>query len=57
MEKVVIVVKDGMVQSVYGKKPYNYDVEILDLDTRNPDEECIYLDRLQVIKQYLCKIY
>ena len=57
MEKIVIVVKGGMVQTVYGNCPNRYDVEILDLDTTDPDEECVSSDRLQVIEQHLSKIY
>lgn len=57
MEKVVIIVKDGQVEAVYGSCPNRYDVEILDLDTTDPDEERVFLERLQVIEQYLTKIY
>ena len=57
MEKVVVVVKEGEVQAVYGTKPHNYDVEILNLNTTDPDEERVSLERLQVIEQHLCKIY
>ena len=57
MEKVVVVVKDGMVQAVYGNAPHHYDVEILDLDTTDPDQERASMDRLKIIEQHLCKIY
>lgn len=58
MEKIAIVVKGGMVQDVYGTpKLYQTDVEIIDLDTTDPDEERVSLDRLQVVQQYLCKLH
>lgn len=58
MEKIAIVVKDGMVQDVYGTPNlYQTDVEIIDLDTTDPDEEGVYLDRLQMVQKYLCKLY
>jgi len=31
-DKVVIVVKDGMVREVFGSCPYKFDVEVLDMD-------------------------
>ena len=31
-DKVVIVVKDGMVREVFGACPYKFDVEVLDMD-------------------------
>ena len=37
MTKVVIVVRDGMVESVYTRNK-NIDVELLDLDTLDEDE-------------------
>ncbi|MBQ9839843.1 MAG: hypothetical protein IJO56_10205 [Oscillospiraceae bacterium] len=57
MEKVVIIVKDGLIEAVYGNCPNRYDVEILNLDTTDPDVERVSLERLQVIEQYLSKIY
>ena len=36
MDKIVIVVEKGMVQSVYGTHPYRTDIEILDLDCTDP---------------------
>lgn len=57
MEKLVVVVKDGMVQEVYGPCPDKYDVEILDLDTTDPDAEQGLWERLQIVQQYLSKIY
>ena len=46
-----------MVQSVYVPEPLGFDVEIVDLDTRDPEEEEIELNRLQIIEQSLYKIY
>lgn len=59
MDKVVIVVKDGMIQEVYGSSPDQFDVEIIDLDFNEADEEMerTVLDGLQTVQQYLCKIY
>lgn len=58
MEKIAIVVKGGIVQDVYGTSNlYQTDVEIIDLDTTDPDEEGVYLDRLQTVQKYLCKLY
>jgi len=37
MADVIIVVKDGLVQEVYGNSK-NIEVEVLDLDTQDPDE-------------------
>lgn len=57
MEKIVIVVKGGMVQNIYSTpKLLQSEVEIIDLDTTDADEERISLDRLQVVEQYLCKL-
>lgn len=59
MDKIVVVVKGGMVQDVYGPSPYKFEVEVIDLDLNGAElaviedaEEC-----LQTVKQYLCKIY
>lgn len=58
MEKIVIIVKGGMVQDVYGTPNLSQsDVEIIDLDTTDPDEERVSLDRLQIVEQYLCKLH
>lgn len=58
-DKVVIVVKDGMVREVFGACPYKFDVEILDMDFNgaDPDAENAAQDRLQTVRQYLSKIY
>lgn len=57
MEKIVIVVEKGMVQSVYAKYPCQSDIEILDFDCTDPEVEHILQDRLQEVEQVLCKIY
>ena len=57
MDKIVIVVEKGMVQSVYGTHPCQTDIEILDLDCTDPEFEHILQDRLQEVEQVLCKIY
>lgn len=57
MEKIVVVVKDGMVREVYGPWPNKFDVEVIDLDTTDPDEERILWEKLQVAQQHLTKIY
>lgn len=57
MDKIVIVVEKGMVQSVYGTHPYQTDIEILDLDCTDPDAELLVHERQQIVEQNLCKIY
>lgn len=59
VDKVVIVVKDGMVREVFGSSPYKFDAEILDMDFNgaDPDAERTAQDRLQAVRQYLSKIY
>lgn len=54
-EKLVIVVRDGMVESVFAEKPNQFDVEILDLDVQDEDELRKNEDRLTTIEQYLAK--
>lgn len=58
MEKIVIVVRGGMVESVYGSgQPYQFEVEILDMDGNgaDPDAEALSEERLQTVEQHLCK--
>ncbi len=57
MTEVAVIVKDGMVQAVYSSEPTELDVEILDLDTLDPEEEQMRLERLKDIEQELCQIY
>lgn len=59
MDKIVIVVKGGMVQNVYGPCPHKFDVEVIDLDLEGVEPAVIEAEkaRLQTVEQYLCKIY
>ena len=54
-EKIVIVVKGGMVENVFAKSPNQYDVEILDLDVQDEEELRATEDRLSTIEQYLAR--
>ena len=54
-EKLVIVVRGGMIESVFSKNPNQFDVEILDLDVQDEDELRVNEDRLTTIEQYLAK--
>ena len=54
-EKLVIVVRGGMIESVFAKNPNQFDVEILDLDVQDEDELRANEDRLTTIEQYLAK--
>lgn len=59
MDKIVVVVKGGMVQSVYGSCPHKFDVEVIDLDLDLAAPSVVETEeaRLQTVEQYLCKIY
>lgn len=54
-EKIVIVVRGGMVESVFAKNPNQFDVEILDFDTQDLDELRANQERLTTVEQYLTK--
>ena len=54
-EKLVIVVRGGMIDSVFSKYTNQFDVEILDLDVQDEDELRVNEDRLATIEQYLAK--
>lgn len=54
-EKLVIVVRGGMIESVFAKNPNQFDVEILDFDVQNEDELRVNEDRLTTIEQYLAR--
>ena len=54
-EKLVIVVRGGMIESVFAKNPNQFDVEILDFDVQDEDELRVNEDRLTTIEQYLVK--
>lgn len=58
MDKTVIVVEGGMVTAVYGSAPPGEtDIEVLDMDTTDPDELAILEDRLSAVQQHLTKQY
>lgn len=59
MEKIVIVVKGGMIRNVYGSGTHEYDVEVidLDLDLAAPAVVEDAMKRLQSVEQHLCEIY
>ncbi|NBI85082.1 hypothetical protein D3Z47_02270 [Lachnospiraceae bacterium] len=57
MDKLAVVVEDGMVREVYEPYPGQFDVEVLDLDTTDPEEERVIQERLQIIQQHLMRIY
>ena len=54
-EKLVIVIRGGMVEGVFSKYTNQFDVEILDLDVQDEDELRVNEDRLTTIEQYLAK--
>ncbi len=54
-EKLVIVVRGGMIESVFAKNPNQFDVEILDFDVQDEDELRVNEDRLTTIEQYLAR--
>ena len=54
-EKLVIVVRGGMIENVFAKNPNQFDVEILDFDVQNEDELRVNEDRLTTIEQYLAR--
>lgn len=58
METIVIVVREGIVESVYGSLPQNQiDIEILDMDTTDPEEEKVLTDHLNTVCRYLKNLY
>lgn len=58
VEKIVILVERGMVTAVYGSMPPGHtDVEVLDMDTTDPDELAFLDERLAVVQQHLTKQY
>ena len=54
-EKLVIVVRGGMIESVFAEDPNQFDVEILDFDVQDEDELRVNEDRLTTIEQYLAR--
>lgn len=58
MQKIVIVVEEGMVTSVYGcAPPGQIDIEVLDMDSTDPDMLAILDERLEVVRQHLINLY
>lgn len=58
METIVIVVREGRVESVYGSLLKNQiDIEILDMDTTDPEEEKVLTDRLNSVCRYFKNLY
>ena len=58
MRKIVIVVENGMVTAVYGyEPPGQFDIEILDMDTTDPDAQAVLDERLETVRQYLTNLY
>lgn len=56
MNKLVIVVEDGMVQAVYGSVQLSpIDIEVLDMDVQDPDELLVLDERLGTVRQHLQK--
>ena len=54
-DKLVIVVRGGLVESVYAQKPYQIDVEVIDLDVQDETELRVNEERLTTVEQYLVK--
>lgn len=57
MDKLVIVVQKGMVESVYGPCPHQFEVEVIDLDQTDADALDAAESRLNTVQQHLCKMY
>lgn len=57
MDKLVIVLKGGIVHSVYGPCPYRFDLEVIDLDQTDTDALEAAESRLNAVQQHLCEMY
>lgn len=59
IDKIVVVVKGGMVQNVYGPCPNKFDVEVIDLDLDWAEPSVVEAEeaRLQTVEQNLYKMY
>ena len=57
MDKLVIVVQKGMVESVYGPCPHEFEVEVIDLDQTDADALEAAESRLATVQQHLCEMY
>ncbi len=57
MDKIVVVVKEGAVDGVYGSfAPGQIDVEVLDLDTTDPEMKAMLEDDEIRIRQHLTRL-
>lgn len=54
-DKLVIVVRGGLVESVYAQNPNQFDVEVIDLDVQDETELRVNEERLTTVEQYLVK--
>lgn len=59
IDKIVVVVKGGMAQNVYGPCPNKFDVEVIDLDLDWAEPSVVEAEeaRLQTVEQNLYKMY
>lgn len=59
MKKIAIVLRAGKVEAVYADgQPYEFDVEVLDLDGNGDPDSAVYAqERQQTVEQHLCKYY
>ena len=58
MDKIVIVVKGGMIQEVYGPRPNAFEIEIIDLDIDYAGPKALRQAerRLRKARQHLCRM-
>ena len=59
MDRIVVVVKGGMVQELYASQPCNAEVEVIDLDLDQADTQTVKDAEihLQTVQNQLSKIY
>ena len=59
MDRIVVVVKGGMVQELYASRPCNVEVEVIDLDLDQTDAQTVEDAEihLQTVQKQLSKIY
>ena len=59
MDRIVVVVKGGMVQELYASHTCNAEVEIIDLDLDQADTQTVknVEMQLQTVQKQLSKIY
>ena len=58
MEKLVIVIEDGLVRNVYGSRPNLAKLEVIDLDFNGsePEVEEIILKHLKKVEQEMIEL-